>query len=261
MRMARALLRVAILGCVAAVANTGLTHGGAIFSVLWMEWGMPEDVALWIVRVGSWIVLAASIAIWFPPARTALWWIAAWLLLVAFARVSQTERHPWIIPGAMATRILAPIALLALVPPRIRVERATWILRVAAALTFACHGYEALRFEPAFFDYIVIASRRFTGSEFEPDTIYALLVAIGVVDIVVAAWILWKPTRSIALYMAVWGLITALSRTVHSGWVAKWEVALRLPNVAVPLALFFLLCTRQRAITGQSATDTSAVPT
>ena len=123
-------------------------------------------------------------------------------------------------------------------------ERACAVLRVSAAATFAAHGLEAIFQEPAFFDYLFVFSRDFLGDPWSAATIEHTLVAIGVLDLVVAALVLVTRGRLVPAWMVFWGVLTAFARIVHSGPQAWDEVALRFPNFLVPLALVWAACPR-----------------
>lgn len=108
-----------------------------------------------------------------------------------------------------------------------------WILRVALFGEFLGHGYFAFMQSPNFVKLITGA----TG--FSEDLAMTLLRVIGVVDFGVAFLALAYPFRALAIYAAMWGLLTALSRPLSGmhvmDFVERW------PNWGIPLALFFVL--------------------
>ena len=66
-----------------------------------------------------------------------------------------------------------------------------------------------------------------------------LLTLVGVMDIVVALIILFKPIRPILLWAAFWGFWTALVRPLVGEPI--WDFIERFANWAAPLALYYLV--------------------
>jgi hypothetical protein len=163
-----------------------------------------------------------------------------WLSVLAM--VEPEVQRPALILGEHAVRIVGPLVLAWLVAssrPGGRERVAIMALQIAAAATFTCHGIEALTGSYAFLDY-VFALEEVLGVVIEQGVAEKILIAIGVADLVVSVAILLPAARlrrSAAAYMAAWGLITAASRTVHSGMDGLFDTLMRLPNGGVPLAL------------------------
>ena len=65
-----------------------------------------------------------------------------------------------------------------------------------------------------------------------------LLPLIGIMDIVVAVFALFKPIKAIIAWAFVWALWTALMRPI--GGDPIWDFVERSANWAVPLALLYL---------------------
>ncbi len=122
-----------------------------------------------------------------------------------------------------------------------------WILRIALFGEFLGHGYFAFVQNPNFVKLIV-------GSTGIPEeTALGLLRVIGVVDFGVAILALAYPFRALAIYAALWGLLTAMSRPLSGmhimDFVERW------PNWGIPLALFFVLQMRVAAARDRRAVD------
>jgi hypothetical protein len=108
-----------------------------------------------------------------------------------------------------------------------------WILRIALFGEFLGHGYFAFVQHPPFVKLI-------TGTTgWSEEFALSILPIIGVVDFAVAGFALLWPFRALAIYAALWGLLTAMSRPLSGlhfmDFVERW------PNWAIPLALFFVL--------------------
>lgn len=109
-----------------------------------------------------------------------------------------------------------------------------WILRVAVAGEFIGHGVFALQGKEGWFKYFEAIGIT------NPDTIVTLLLWVGIVDIALALLILIKPIRAAVLWMALWGLWTALIRW-PIGPDPVWDFVERWANWGAPLALLLLL--------------------
>jgi len=151
---------------------------------------------------------------------------------------------PWLEIPAHATRIVAPLALMLLDPwsqPNglsISARRwAEWLMRYAIAATFCAHGWEAFRHHPQFIDFLISAAKSLDAYELSESAARELLSLIAVLDLAASAAIVMRRWRFVAIYMAVWGAITACSRTVEAGWPAYFEVLVRAANAGLPLTL------------------------
>ncbi len=111
---------------------------------------------------------------------------------------------------------------------------ASWILRVATAGSFIGHGMFALQGKEGWFKYFEAVGIS------NPETIITLLLLVGILDITLAILILIKPVRIAILWMALWGLWTAMIRW-PIGPDPVWDFVERWANWGAPLALLFLL--------------------
>lgn len=106
-----------------------------------------------------------------------------------------------------------------------------WLLRVGVAGEFIGHGLLGIGGKKDWIDWIsqILHVSSSTATMFLP--------WIGVMDVVVALIILFKPLRSVLLWAAFWGFWTALLRPIVGiGWLDFIE---RSANWAAPLALFY----------------------
>ncbi len=248
-----------------------------LFEVLVFDWGWSEDLATSLDAASAWIqfglcagflviggLLAAKRLIANRLGRLrqlaagALGLAGVWQLLLVLAAWYRNENFRpaqswgpledwlgnWQVLGETTTRIAAPWAgcwLLLLGAdnadaPR-RARHVVWLLQIAAAVTFAVHGYEALRGNARFVDLILAADRMFSSGELSEQAARRILWPIAAADFAVALGILISRRPGVAAYMAGWGLLTALSRLVHSGDGGLWETLVRAPNCGVPLAI------------------------
>ena len=113
-----------------------------------------------------------------------------------------------------------------------KIKWASWILRIAVAGEFIGHGVFALQVKQGWMPY-------FTSVGVSTETAATLLPIIGVIDIALAILILIKPVRIAILWMAFWGLWTALLRPIAGEPI--WDFVERWANWGAPLALIFLI--------------------
>lgn len=107
-----------------------------------------------------------------------------------------------------------------------------WVLRIAVAGEFLGHGMFALQGKQSWLAWFP------TFGIPDPGTAVTLLWLIGIMDIALAALILLRPIRLALLWMAFWGLWTALIRPIVGEPV--WDFVERFANWGAPLALLLL---------------------
>ena len=117
----------------------------------------------------------------------------------------------------------------------------TLLLRLAVAVVFLTHGYEAWQHHPRFIDLIIGTWAKYFDVWLDQTLVTQILTVIGVVDILVGVGILltWNPV--LLGWAAFWGLLTALSRMTAFGWGAYPDVLFRATHFLVPLALLLLV--------------------
>ena len=114
------------------------------------------------------------------------------------------------------------------------VEHATtlyWLLRLACVCEYVGHGAFGVLTKAAWVPYYGVLGIP------EPWA-YKLMPVTGSVDIFLGFLVLLKPIRAALLYMALWGLWTALLRPLSGE--PFWETLERAPNALVPAALLCL---------------------
>ena len=120
-------------------------------------------------------------------------------------------------------------------------ERWIWVLRVAAGATFAGHGWNALRGSPAYVELIQFSFSNLLSWEVSVDSARQALVLIGVMDVALALLLVVRRWSWVAMWMAVWGVVTAGSRLSAYGIGEGWSLmAIRLGNGGIPLVIWWL---------------------
>lgn len=110
--------------------------------------------------------------------------------------------------------------------------QATWVLRVAVALEFTGHGILAFNQKASWFAF-------FKPFGIEPEAAGVIMRIVGVLDMSLAVLLLIRPVRGAVLWMALWGMWTALLRPIAGESIVEWIE--RGPNWGAPLALLVLL--------------------
>ena len=148
-------------------------------------------------------------------------------------------------PFGHAVRFVAPVVLLAFGTGTGSYLKLEWLLRIAIASTFIGHGLAAYWLKPGFVDLIVGTIDTFLGSDWrlaEEREKFALILLpwIGRIDFLLAALILipFKRLRTVALWMAIWGFVTAVSRVTAFGWERWPDLMIRAANGGIPLLLW-----------------------
>jgi hypothetical protein len=110
-------------------------------------------------------------------------------------------------------------------------KKVEWLLRIGVAGEFIGHGLLAVGGKA---DWVGWISKMINV---DTSTATTLLLLIGISDVLVALFILFKPVKPILLWAALWGFWTALVRPlVGQSWLDFVE---RSANWAAPLSLYF----------------------
>ena len=115
---------------------------------------------------------------------------------------------------------------------KIILNRIEWLLRTGVFLTFFGHGFFALCGKAQWLKYLTIFG-------FSDSTALKLMTYIGVIDILIAFIVLFKPHKYIVFYAFIWAFFTALMRPISGESI--WDFVERGANWVVPLCLFLIL--------------------
>ena len=106
-----------------------------------------------------------------------------------------------------------------------------YTLRIAAAMCFIGHGAFGIITKPIWCNYFALLGIGKT-------TAYHLMPVLGSVDILLGIMLLIKPVRAIAVWLILWGIMTALCRPLSGEPFA--EFIERAGNFGAPLCLILL---------------------
>ena len=241
-----AILRVSLvlmaLGYYVALTTRAGSHFG---SIALFKWGVPYDTILaWETAMARVLVVLALLA-WFRfgcwPALLIGLTVMSESIAGVFAGGFPFYEHTY---WAWALRFAAPFALAVLLwrqslQPAWTAAAGEWILRLALAAVFTIHGLEAFWQHPQFID-LVIGSANTVGWEVGETAVVRTLIVIAAVDLLVAALVILWPRTPVLVWLAIWGLVTALSRPMAYGFASYPDVLVRAPHYLAPLAIIAL---------------------
>ena len=115
-----------------------------------------------------------------------------------------------------------------------RLARVEWCLRIGAAACFIGHGAFGILTKESWLAYFAIFG-------IGRDLAYTLMPIVGAIDIAAGLLVLISPRPAGLLYMAMWGLWTALLRPLAGE--SFFETLERAGNYGVPLALLLWFST------------------
>lgn len=227
-----------------------------ILGMTWEQYVNHPSGDIWIQRLifaeGIFYTICASVVIfirWLPgKVRWLLYAGAASLVLLAIAYQKDLFYHV----GQFFEYTLqfsSPIFLVFFLKGKSITSRLEFWMKVAVALTFACHGLYALGYYPRPGSFYTMTQHIFGFGE---SGITHFLNTAGTLDFVVSAGIFipWRGARWLLLYAAAWGLATSLARIFGNFFwefplesLHQWtyEALFRLPHFLVPFALFLWL--------------------
>src|SRR3989344_519417 len=111
-------------------------------------------------------------------------------------------------------------------------KKLEWILRIGVAGEFLGHGVFAVLGKADWKKWTL----ELAGFDLATATMF--MTAVGVMDVLLAILVLWKPIRPLLLWMAFWGFWTALIRPLVG--LPIWDFIERFANWAAPLALYYI---------------------
>lgn len=116
-------------------------------------------------------------------------------------------------------------------PDRHETLQISWVLRIGAAMEFIGHGALGINGVAAWSSYFAVVG-------ISREAAMHLMPLVGLFDVAMALTVLFFPMRAVILYMAAWGLWTALLRPLAGE--SSWEAVERAGNFGALLALFLL---------------------
>lgn len=277
------ILRIGIaLQCVGYAWMVGWYGESPLMGWLWEPddvggLGLGEVTAISIVRVVGALLAIAAVSTILRPSRVVLAGVFVFQVVIAAAEWQTHNGFPLDVTAlgdgvlrsagdafaplfpffASAARIVAPLVLMVVHWSKYRAmlgiaitPLSEWLMRVGLSLTFAAHGIESMQQRGSFLDMLIMSARSVLGVRLPESIAQNLLLAIGIIDLVLAVLVVTRRWRGVVAYMATWGLITAVARIVVLRWDIGWyEFAIRSSHWSLPLVLFLAWRVALRPIT------------
>lgn len=215
--------------------------GSSLGGVALMDWGVPHSTIAFHERLWSKVLLVLGITLLIRPFAIIAAFIGGAVALEAWAAYSfgGNPFSEWSL-YSQSLRYTAPLALAVfLLPGKIwKYFTVMWMLRIALAIVFAFHGFQALGKHPGFIDLLIGTFRNLLGYRLTESNAVVLLQVIGVVDVIVAVLILGGKWRVLLAWLCFWSTITAFSRVTALGIMSYTEVLLRASHILAPVAVY-----------------------
>ena len=112
-------------------------------------------------------------------------------------------------------------------------KKIEWILRIAVAGEFLGHGMFAIQGKESWIGWVTKLTNVDIG------TATTILILVGIMDILVALIVLFRPILAVLLWAVFWGFFTALLRPIVGDPI--WDFIERWANWGAPLALLLML--------------------
>ncbi|OGI84128.1 hypothetical protein A2997_01375, partial [Candidatus Nomurabacteria bacterium RIFCSPLOWO2_01_FULL_36_10b] len=106
-------------------------------------------------------------------------------------------------------------------------KKIEWILRIAVAGEFLGHGMFAIQGKESWIGWVTKLTNVDIG------TATTILILVGIMDILVALIVLFRPIRAVLLWAVFWGFFTALLRPIVGDPI--WDFIERWANWGAPL--------------------------
>lgn len=209
--------------------------------------GWSEGAAYWTEKGLAIFLILLAIWLFIKPVVLNTLFLLVFLIINAIIVYENAGRHYYELSFLSAlAKWIVPLLYLSVF---MTIKKPTsgfvpnWLLfltRVSLFLIFFVHGLGCLWMHPGYIDYLIGAWATFTGSFMQQSLAENILIAIGIIDIIIAVMVLLKPFRYILLWMIIWGFLTTLLRIVDAGIFNYTEFLIRLPHFILPLACLIL---------------------
>jgi len=147
-------------------------------------------------------------------------------ICASFAQISRR-----LAPNAFQ-RGSKPLVFPSMNPDERTTSQIFWVLRIGVAMEFMGHGMlGVLHLAPTWTSYFGVVG-------ISKSAALTLMPIVGALDVMMAFAVIFYPVRGVVLWMAAWGLWTAVLRPLAGE--SAWEAVARAGNYGAPLALFLL---------------------
>lgn len=226
-----------------SLAGSLAIHGSKTSSYLFLYWGLPEPLSIYVdYIVIAFLILAAICVFLFKRIFLSFLIVGATAFAEAlfysaggggfasdWTLLSDLSRWAW--PFLIIFCKYDFSSKLLLSPKLCR------FLLGALAVTYCVHGMKAIYLNPGFLNLIYSFLVAIGSGDVRQDNIEYLLISIGLLDVFVAISLIFFPSRLLLHWVVFWSLVTASSRTFLLGSLGLVELGLRAPHYLIPLIL------------------------
>lgn len=243
------LLKCALIFQLVGFLMESFFFGSAIGKFFWLKLEMSDNLAF---QIDKGIVLAAFlIAVFsiFKSSFISYFFIFSFCFFRAFCMFyNGGSISSDITFFTQMARYTLPLGIAMSCLSQAKLPAASKILKLAIAVTFIAHGYEALCLHPKFTDFLIKTFRVYLGLVLTEEKTHFMLYVIGAVDILAAMSLILTNSRWSTSYMVFWGALTALCRVMYDSNNGLADTLDRVSHFAIPLALYLLYHTKQSVL-------------
>ncbi|MDC1175115.1 hypothetical protein OAT67_06955 [Bacteriovoracaceae bacterium] len=237
--MQKIMLKLALVICLMGQLFLSTKFGTSINGFQFLILDFSDQFSTSIDMTFCFFVTLATITLTFySQIKFAAFFIFGWFLTLALTKTILHGSFGWEVAiFAYAARYCLPLCLY-----YFSIEKRELALKIAifgVSSTFIAHGIEAMMLNPIFLDYMYDFSEVYLNIVPTQKYVETGLFFIGMVDILVGAALIFSRNKNLVLYIAAWGLITALSRITYHGYAQWYEFFLRIPHFALPMFIYF----------------------
>ena len=224
-----------------------LYKGAVISSILVVEYGFSELFSYWVEKGVAIVLIFCLIGLFFKfTYKFSL--VIITFFLVSYGLLSYFNGGKAFLELSLVSAIskwwLPILTIYALSGYfKNRNYNMTWFglaIQFSIFLIFASHGLGCLLHNGLYVDYIIGFVGDYTPYSIKQQQAEIWLTIIGIVDILVAVLVLFKPFKWLMYWLIFWGILTTLLRVVDASILNYAEFLIRVPHFGLPLALLIV---------------------
>lgn len=240
------LLRWTLAAQALAYGSSGLRQGTEIGSYLYLYLNIPEVYSQTVDEFISLLLISAGLSLLFILTKSSCLVLGLFCLatsLYAFTTGGVFLSEVSLVSDALkyGLPLLVVFTLGSetnkFAPDSRRFGR---ILPFLIAATFIGHGIKAMAHSPVFTDYLINCIGKLTWITLSEPAARMILNLIGVVDIALGVYLIFRKNLAIIFYLAFWGLLTASVRLIYQPTTGGLEqMLIRLVHFSAPMWLAY----------------------
>ncbi|WP_157805272.1 hypothetical protein [Confluentibacter citreus] len=231
-----------------------LIKGAVISSILVVDNGFSESFSFWTEKSLAIVLIFCLIGIFFKATyKLCLWAIT--LFLIGYALLNYFNGGKSLLELTLISAIskwwLPILTLHALSCDYKQKPNFSPLFLLAVQLSifliFMAHGIGCFSKNALYIDYILGFFGDYTSITLKQKQAEQLLIIIGIIDILAAILVLFKPFKALIYWLIFWGFLTSLFRIVDASILNYSEFLIRVPHVGLPLVLLIFWNQKNKA--------------